>query len=186
MKKILGALVLLVFASTAHTATRTAIMKQEEAISETAVQQRASDPGSPVDGQKWINTTSGLFKYRHSGSTYSIGGGGASAFDAFSLIGGVTITDDNFDGIRMAETGESVTSVYCALRDSGTSGNTVVKINYGPSLASNTTISIAANGGINYATSTPSITLSANDFISLEVTSVAAGAPENLFCKINY
>lgn len=44
-------------------ATRTAVMKQEEAQTERSVQVRASDPGSPVTNQLWLNSSSYLLKF---------------------------------------------------------------------------------------------------------------------------
>lgn len=79
MKKIFGVFALLGLSLSAHATTRTAIMKQEEAITEHGVQQRASDPGSPTNGQQWINTTSGILKYRSGGVTSALSGGGVTA-----------------------------------------------------------------------------------------------------------
>ena len=44
-------------------ATKTHIIKLEEAIKEQPVQFRAADPGSPVTDQYWFNTTSKELKY---------------------------------------------------------------------------------------------------------------------------
>jgi len=49
------------------TTDRTLLGKAEESIDETGVQHRASDPGSPVEGQKWINTSENVLKVRSSG-----------------------------------------------------------------------------------------------------------------------
>jgi hypothetical protein len=57
-------------------ATRTHLAKQEEAQTETGVQARASDPGSPASGQLWLNTAQKLIKYYNGSSTVAIGGGG--------------------------------------------------------------------------------------------------------------
>lgn len=54
----------------------------------------ASDPASPVNGEVWLNTTSGTFKYRAAGVTktfattddVSAGGISASLFDAFTIL----------------------------------------------------------------------------------------------------
>lgn len=59
-------------------ATKTHITKQEEVIAETGVQSRASDPGSPVSGQTWINTADARLRHYDGASTLEIGGGGLS------------------------------------------------------------------------------------------------------------
>lgn len=54
----------------------------------------SSDPASPIDGEIWLNTTSGTFKYRAAGATkvlatiddVSAGGLSASLFDAFTIL----------------------------------------------------------------------------------------------------
>lgn len=74
------------FGQSAHATTRTAIMKQEESVTEHGVQIRSSDPGSPVTDQFWYNTTSKALKHRESGNTRTITSPAiASAISAFDI-----------------------------------------------------------------------------------------------------
>ena len=67
MFKFILVFLVILLPTLASAATRTAIMKQEEAQTERSVQLRASDPGSPVTSQLWVNTAEGTFK-RYTGS----------------------------------------------------------------------------------------------------------------------
>lgn len=112
-------------------------------------------------------------------------GGAGGNFDTFNLIGGVTLTDD-VDGVRQVTSASTVSTVYCNMRNSGTSGTTYVGVYYGPTLNSGTTLTVTGNGSFNYNSISPAISLSAFDYVALQVTGVANGAPEDLTCKVTY
>lgn len=103
----------------------------------------------------------------------------------FEMSGGVTF--GNMGPPDEADVARTVSKIACTMRNSGSSGSTVVTIAYGATLGSSTTISITANGGLNYSeVATPGISQSAHDYIDMYVSSVAKGAPNDLRCKILY
>jgi hypothetical protein len=113
------------------------------------------------------------------------GGGSSTAPSYWSMTGGVTV--GVMDGPDVADTSKSVSKIVCSLRNSGSSGSTIVTFYYGPSLASSTTLTLTANSnGLQYNTATPSITLSTGDYIDAQVTQVAVGQVEDLRCKVIY
>lgn len=103
--------------------------------------------------------------------------------EQFNLNGGTSVIDD-FDGIRRTENNKSIAKIVACLYNSGISGNTTVRVNFGAALGSNTTLNIPATGGVNCAQSTPASALVTNDLMNVDVTAVAAGAPEDLSVKI--
>ena len=112
-------------------------------------------------------------------------GGAGGNFDTFNYIGGVTLTDD-VDGVRQVTTASTISTVYCNMRNSGASGNTIIGVLYGPTLNSGTTFTVTGNGRFNYNSISPAISLSAFDYVALQITGVANGAPEDLTCKVTY
>ena len=57
-------------------ADNTHLVKQEEAIDETGIQDRAADPVSPVAGQKWYNTTDNQLRNFNGSEIENMSGGG--------------------------------------------------------------------------------------------------------------
>lgn len=57
-------------------ANKTHLAKQEEAVVESGIQQRASDPGSPATNQAWINTSTDELKFFDGATTHTVGSGG--------------------------------------------------------------------------------------------------------------
>lgn len=122
----------------------------------------------------------------HNITIASTGGGSATAPSYWSMTGGVTI--GVMDGPDVADTGKTVSALVCSLRHSGSSGSTIIEFDYGPALASNTTVTInAASDGLAYTSvASPGITLSTGDYIDAQVTQVASGQLEDLRCKALY
>lgn len=85
-------------------ATRTAIMKQEEAQTERSVQLRASDPGAPVSNQLWLNTSENIHKYYNGSTTVQVGAKPGSNSDITGLSG-LTGSISTPTIINMAEQG---------------------------------------------------------------------------------
>lgn len=112
-------------------------------------------------------------------------GGSGVEIDLFTYIGGIA-PSDGIDGVRVAEVPKTISKVVCALRNSGTSGSTVVRFFYDATLSSFFDVTIVANGGLAAQVSVPAVSLGVSDFISATILSVAAGAPEDLSCKVYY
>lgn len=147
-----------------------------------------STPSTPSSGfdRMYIKSDDNLYIKNSAGTETQVGGSGTVTFPTyFEMSGGVTV--GNMGPPDEAEKARTVSKITCTMRNSGASGSTVVTIYYGPALASSTTISITANSDLNYAeVATPGIAQSIHDYIDMAVTSVAAGAPDDLRCKIFY
>lgn len=112
-------------------------------------------------------------------------------YTEFEMSGGVTY--GNMGPPDRAEVARTVSLVSCTMRNSGDSGSTLIKLSYGPGSTITTTaasyvdVTVTANGDINYGQlATPGIVQAQNDYIDMEVTTPASGAPQDLRCKILY
>lgn len=113
------------------------------------------------------------------------GGAASSGFEpeTFTLDGGVTFVTD-INGIRRAENNKTIQRIVTCLYDSGSSGETFVKVNYGPALAAAVTMSVTANNSRACNSINPAISLVTNDLMNVDVTGTANGAPTDLSVKL--
>lgn len=151
------------------------VMQAPAALTASYTMKLPTDMGAP--GQ--VLTTDGV--NQTSWSTPSSSG----SSEIFTLDGGVTF-DNDINGLRRAESNETIQKIVVCLSNSGLSGNTTVRINYGPALASNTTVSVAATNGPSCNSTTPAISLNTNDLINVDVIGVANGVPNNLSVKLYF
>jgi len=92
-------------------------------IQNVAVQQLASDPGSPVEGQVWENTTTHHFKIYLNGAVYQIDnqlttlGGDVS-------VSGTTVTVNTVGGASSTNIADAVTKRHTQNTDTGTTSQT--------------------------------------------------------------
>lgn len=107
----------------------------------------------------------------------------AGSSETFTLDGGVTFVND-INGIRQAESNQTIQKIVTCLHNSGTSGETYVKVNYGPALAAAVTMSVTANNGPACNSITPAISLLTGDLMNVDVTGTANGAPTDLSVKL--
>jgi hypothetical protein len=120
----------------------------------------------------------------------SNGAGGAGISVAptnFEMSGAVVL--GNMGPPDEAYVARTVSKIACTMRNSGLSGSTVVEVDYGPALGSNTTVTIPSNaGGLNYAeVASPGIVQSLHDYLDMRVTQTpTTGAPEDLKCFTLY
>lgn len=98
------------------------------------------------------------------------------------LNGGVSPVDD-FDGVRRAENNKTIQRLVLCMYNSGSSGSTIVRVNYGASLLSSTYITLTATGSTACTSTTPAISLITNDLINASVTQSASGLAEDLSLK---
>lgn len=124
-------------------------------------------------------------------SATSSSGSSGTPFTEFQMSGGVTV--GNMGPPDQAEVARTVSLVSCTMRNSGSAGSTLVKLSYGSGASITTTsasfvnVTITANDGIQYGELvTPGIVQAQHDYIDMEVTTPAFGAPDDLRCKILY
>lgn len=116
------------------------------------------------------------------------GGGGGStngATNSFTQSGGVTF-QTCIDGVRRVQTSSTLTHIYINANYSGTSGSTTVQVNYGPTLGSSQTATLAANDGVNTSDTVVSLALTAGDLISVDIIDVADGGPQDITVEVVY
>lgn len=140
-------------------------------------------------------STNPKIKYNNSTQKLQISNDGTTYFDIPASDGGYlsarfTLEDaivpyTSINGPHYQTITQSLSSVKISILNSGTSGSTQVRVNQyrSGSLLSSATASISASSGNPVGTSASlsgSLSLLAGDVITVDVVSVAGGAPENL------
>lgn len=96
-----------------------------------------------------------------------------------SLSGGVTI-HTTIDGVHRVVVAKTIDRIEAACANSGASGSTTFQVNYGPELATTTSVTLASDSSTpNSSDTNVNIALSPGDLVSVDVTGVASGLVED-------
>ena len=123
------------------------------------------------------------------GVSYQAGGSGGGGGIRYSLSGGVT-NWVGIDGTHRITTAMTLSTVSITELDSGLSGSTTIQLNQYRSgtLYASATASLSANGGLpntTHATLSSTLSLAANDILSIDVIGVPSGDPQELSVEVN-
>jgi hypothetical protein len=152
----------------------------------------ASDPASPVNGEVWLNTTSGTFKYRAAGVTkvfattddVSAGGLSASLFDAFTILAADTdntpaaLTVGASTVVGRRSTGGIVAVTYANLKADLEALNIAAATLGGSSLA--TVLGRAAHTGTQAASTISDFNTAADARVAAGIAALVDAAPGTL------
>lgn len=126
----------------------------------------------PTGTKGWISCPSGS----------SGGGGGTGGAVRFNANGGVTL-QTNIDAPYPASAAFTLTTIYMALGDTGSSGTTTIQVNQWRSgiLANSATASVASGNGVFYGTNailSGTLTILSGDVITVDIIAAAGGAQD--------
>ena len=152
----------------------------------------ASDPASPANGEVWLNTTTGVFKYRAAGATkifattddVSAGGISASLFDAFTILAADTdntpapLTVGASTVVGRRSTGGIVAVSYANLKTDLEALNIAAATLGGSSLA--TVLARASHTGTQAASTISDFNTAADARVTVGINALIASAPGTL------